>query len=437
MNEVLPTLVVLAVGAAIVSGLTRGTSRRERSLIALSMLAHVLSSFAQVWITRYVYGYGDMLTYHWLGTELAALVRYDPIRFGPELVTLVFQGQPQLPLAIHGAGGATGTMTGISGVLCLILNDSLYASCVLLSLGSMLGKFALYLAFRQEVPARLHLRVLVATMLVPSAVFWTAGIAKETILMIGLGPLLLGSWSLQRAPTRASAWALAVVGFLLAAIVKAYVLFAVVLALAGRAYWMRALARSGGRAVRVRPGYLLLASLGALGGVVGLGQMFPQYSVEHVAEYSAHLQEVGARLDAGSNYALIESEQRGTLASLAYAPIALLTSLYRPLFVEVRSAIQAVNALEQTALLVLTARILMRHRWKRLWEGIRLSPLLVFCLVFTAVFGTAVGLASTNLGSLSRYRAPMMPFFVALLLLLPKLAPAARKIARPTPRRRG
>ena len=48
------------------------------------------------------------------------------------------------------------------------------------------------------------------------------------------------------------------------------------------------------------------------------------------------------------------------------------------------------------------------------------TPFLVFCLVFVITFGLAVGLASTNLGTLSRYRAPLLPFFAVLLLVLSK-----------------
>ena len=46
------------------------------------------------------------------------------------------------------------------------------------------------------------------------------------------------------------------------------------------------------------------------------------------------------------------------------------------------------------------------------------DPFLVFCTVFVIAFGIAVGLTSTNLGTLSRYRSPILPFFAVLLLVL-------------------
>ncbi len=51
-------------------------------------------------------------------------------------------------------------------------------------------------------------------------------------------------------------------------------------------------------------------------------------------------------------------------------------------------------------------------------ETIKKSPLLLFCIAFVGSFAVCVGLATSNLGSLSRYRVPMMPFYATLLLVL-------------------
>ena len=76
------------------------------------------------------------------------------------------------------------------------------------------------------------------------------------------------------------------------------------------------------------------------------------------------------------------------------------------------------NALETTALTLLFARILFTRNLGNVRRQIADDPFLVFCLVFVVAFGIAVGLASTNLGTLSRYRCPLLPFFVLLLLVL-------------------
>jgi hypothetical protein len=99
-------------------------------------------------------------------------------------------------------------------------------------------------------------------------------------------------------------------------------------------------------------------------------------------------------------------------------PIALVTALFRPSIVDVRNPPTFFAAIESTllALGVLSlfgadGRATVRRVFLRV-------PLLVFSGVFVLVFAIAVGLATSNLGSLSRYRMPMMPFYATMLLVL-------------------
>lgn len=102
---------------------------------------------------------------------------------------------------------------------------------------------------------------------------------------------------------------------------------------------------------------------------------------------------------------------------LAYAPAALLTSLFRPFLFEAHNLPSLANALETTVLTLLFARILFTRSLGKVRRQIADNPFLVFCIVFVIAFGIAVGLASSNLGTLSRYRSPLMPFFVVLLVV--------------------
>jgi hypothetical protein len=94
-----------------------------------------------------------------------------------------------------------------------------------------------------------------------------------------------------------------------------------------------------------------------------------------------------------------------------------------------------VSALETTALTILFASILLRRNLGDFRRELANQPFLVFCVVFVVGFGLAVGLGSSNLGTLSRYRSPLLPFFVVLLLVLRKpsraLAPARTARAGP------
>jgi len=155
-----------------------------------------------------------------------------------------------------------------------------------------------------------------------------------------------------------------------------------------------------------------------VGGLVLLGQYFPEYSLDNFATQSSNLQQVGRH--GGSAYALGGEIPTTLVGQFVYAPAALLTSLFRPLIFEAHNVPSFINAVETTVLTFLFVRILLTRNLGRVRRQIAENPFLVFCLIFIVAFGIAVGLATSNMGTLSRYRSPLLPFFVVLLLVLGK-----------------
>ncbi|MEQ9646988.1 MAG: hypothetical protein RLO52_15980 [Sandaracinaceae bacterium] len=422
MADIISPLLALVLGLVLIGGVLRQFRTEERGLLLAAFLFHVLAAFAQVWITQGIYGGGDMMVYFVTGATIADVVSYDPGRFFPELVALLVHQESIWPFYVMGAGGSTGTMSAVSGLLQLVLGESIYGVCVALSIAAFFGQLALYRVFREVFQTHLWRRHLVATMLVPSVVFWSSAILKETVAMAAFGWVVLG---LHRFVQRRRAVGVALVLFagFWVAMVKAYVLFALALAGAVWWYWRRANDASGGRGVDLRPGYVLIGVGAVVLMIVVLGELFPRYAVEKVGEETARLQHVGTSVQGGSYYEVAEQEERSLLGQLAFAPLALATSLFRPAFFEVRNVTMAVNAIETTTLTVLLLMAFARRSPKGLWNEIKRSPTLAFAIVFVVGFGVAVGLASTNLGTLSRYRIPMMPFFAALVLTWTARAP--------------
>lgn len=425
---------LLATGVAIVFGLLlavwiqRGLSRRERPWLLGAYALHVAAAFAQVWITRAVYGGGDMFGYHRLSTGLAEMVRADPGRFFPEVLALTFRQDADLPIQI--LTGATGSMSGIATLVSLLTFDSLYAKCVVFAIGGFFGTYWVFAVFRETFPARLRVPLLIGAMWIPSAVFWTSSILKESVAMTGFGLCFYGVHRLLT--SRAfSGLSCALLGALIASLVKPYILVTLIAAAAVYAYWIRSHQR--GRGVRIRPVYLVLATVVAVFGIIGFGELFPRYAVGEVTDELAGLQTVGARISGGSNYMLAEpGAARSIPAQLALAPLALVTALWRPFLFEISGVTMAVNALETFALTALFVHVLVKRRWRELLSVVTGTPLLMFCVVFVALFGTGVGLGSTNLGSLSRYRVPLMPLWVCLLVVWR----SGYVAAAPAPRRR-
>jgi hypothetical protein len=118
---------------------------------------------------------------------------------------------------------------------------------------------------------------------------------------------------------------------------------------------------------------------------------------------------------------------------LQFAPAAVFTSLFRPLIFEVNNPQSLLNALETTALLLTTGWLVLRKRPSWMLGTVMSNPTLAFSVAFTLPLALGVGLISNNLGTLSRYRCPLVPFFVLVMVMLVRAR--GSELLRRSPRR--
>lgn len=395
----------------------RFTSQEQRWM-RYSFALHVVFGILHVWVVKYMLGGGDMFWYHRAGTQLAELWQSDPQRWTGELLKLTFRIKATFPFWVHGAGGtSTGAMFGVSAWVLLICGKSLYGACVLLSILNFFSRIVVYTVFRRIVAPFYHRYLALAILLLPSAVFWTAGLIKESVAMTGVGIAVLGGYLLAERSAYVRGIGLVAAGGFTAYLVKPYVLFPFFIAVPVwyLAYKLRE--ESGGAAILLTPmrfvmfGVLLVAGLGVLAVAV------PSLSVDALGDELASVQHAGTTVGGATNYQLVAATEGAEANSLGlrYAPVAFLFAITRPWFFEVRSVQVAIAAFESTIL----AFILMRAIWTiGAWPWLRsllAQPWLLFCASYVVIFGTAVGLGSTNVGSLSRYRVPMMGFYAVIV----------------------
>lgn len=415
MQDYLSALVISLLGALVLALVMSRYRVSEAYLLAIGLVAHVAAGAGQVLITEGLYGGGDIFGYAYKAEHLSAALRMDFQTNGWELLKVLFRGDGNLPLNFAGIGSGTGSMTAIAAFIFYFTGGGIYTGCILLGIAAFFGKLAIYEVFRQSHPLVLHRRLLIATMLVPSVVFWSSGLLKESVAMAGLGPLMLGVHRILGSRPL-TGLVLTAFGAVTVALVKPYILFAFIVA---AATWIYTSLAWKGHTPRLRPIHLAFGLSVAVFGLTALGKVFPQYTIESLADQAALRQEMGQRVRGGSTYELVAPAEEATLGvQLAYAPLALVTSLYRPFLFEARNAQILVNALETATLLVLSVLVLWRVSLLSVWTTLVGSPLAVFSLVFIVVFGTAVGLTTTNLGTLSRYRMPLVPMFASLLVVL-------------------
>lgn len=419
---------MLAVGLAIHAVVLRAHSPAEGRLLSLSFALHVVSGFTQVLLVLYYFpGGGDMLEYFRSGVAFASLLRADFGQFAPELALTFLQQDARLPFGIAG-GATTGSMTAFASFVLFLTGDSLYAAVQLIGLGAYASQVMLFRALRSGVSSDQTQALLVGLLLLPSAVFWSSALLKEPVVFCALGPLILCLQWLASGVRRPMAILLGAPAVLTIAVIKPYVLMA--LSVAGSVYYLAVRFRS--RTVVLRP-FALITAVGLAAGGITLGsRFFAKPETESAAASFAAQRQAGYGIEGGSNFTLDGPEAQGldvsnrTLAQeLFLTPIALGTALFRPFLFEARNAVQFANAVEATALLWLSIQVFRRRRWTGLLADLRNSPVLAFCAAFALVLAIGTGLSTSNMGTLSRYRAPMMPFFFALLMVLRK--PAIRQ----------
>lgn len=413
MDDLVPAFFVTLVGALLAVLQASRFARWESTVLIAAFAAHVFSAFVQIWFTKGLYGGGDLFGYTWSGETIAAVLRADFPRFGPEVLRLLFHQVAVLPVEGFGGGSSTGAMQALAGFLTYFTSGSTYTLCLIVAVAAHFGTVALYQAFSASFPEMLHPRLAFASMLVPSLVFWSSALLKEAVAMAGLGYLMLGMVRFKQKFSLLAAAQFAF-GGLVIALIKAYILFPVVLA-AGAWFYLES---GNGKSRVVQPAHLLFGMAVAASGVIVLGRLFPEYALDNLAEQAASHQEAGMLVRGASTYSIGDPTQTTLTGQLAFAPLALITSLFRPFLFESTNVQIGVNALETTAILFLSFRALLRRGLAGTWALLSRSPMLVFCTLFTLSFGVAVGLTTTNLGALSRYRMPLVPFLWALVLVL-------------------
>lgn len=418
MSDLLATfLLLLGLGLAAARAM-RGFTSEVRKLLWVSFAAHQLAGFANIWVARYYYGWGDMLSYHYSGVIIADQLRSNFWDLAPSLLGVLFHRPTPVAVPVDILVSSSGSMQAIAGFCSFFFFDSLYATCAFIAGFGFFSKIALYLVARAELPHLPARTLLLSCTLVPSVVFWSSSLLKEPIALIGLFFSLYGYHRLLRRSERAKSVLLIFGGAVTIFIVKPYIL--PVLGVSAAVWYLVHRVQSRGVDIMLRLWHVVLGAAAAMSAIAVTGMLLPSFAVDALRDQLATNQSVGAGIDAGSNYTL--GAAAGTTAGqLTLAPLALITALFRPALFEARSALIFANALEMTGFTVATLRLAFKRGL--LWSVSELfrHPFLSFCVLFTVTFGTFTALGTTNLGTLSRYRAPMVPFFATFLFAL--LAP--------------
>jgi hypothetical protein len=152
--------------------------------------------------------------------------------------------------------------------------------------------------------------------------------------------------------------------------------------------------------------------------IVLIGSDDPRYAMDKIAETAKiTAYDIGfyTGRGAGSGYDLGKLD--GTFAGMVkILPQAVNVSLFRPYLWEVKNPLMLLSAIESLGLLVITFYMFFHFRI-RAFKSL-LEPMVLFCITFSITFAFAVGVSTFNFGTLTRYKIPLLPFYLLGLILI-------------------
>jgi hypothetical protein len=374
--------------------------QRFVKLLMWSLVLHVLCAPAQIFIVDHLYnGVADYTAYVNRGAFLADNLRSGMFTFANTRIT-GFTGDNLVYVA--------------SGVVQTVLGPNKLAEFIFFSGIAFLGEVCFLRAYSTTFPEVNPRRYALLIFFLPSLLFWTADISKETIMTLAMGVAAYGA---ARVLMRVKGgYKLLFVGVAIGIILRPN---EVVLLLAGLALAM--LFRATDVRKRLRGTRKLLTFVTVVGGLA-LAVVLYEKIFHQSGSVSSILQQLHKNNSSGHGVTYGSSNVSYSSNPLYY-PKDIYTVMFDPLPITAHGKSELLAGLENTVILVLILASLRQLRCAI--RACRLRPYVLLCVVYSALFMYAFA-ALGNLGLIYRERTLLLPFLLVLLAI-----PVAKKGSPP------
>lgn len=272
---------------------------------------------------------------------------------------------------------------------------------------SFIGLVSIYKAFKTNFSGK-EQWLIASIFIIPSLLFWSSAVLKESLLMFGLGIFLREIKKIiDNQYSSVNYWAL-LIGFFTLFSIKAYVL---IILTPGILTILFLKIKSFSKPVLAA--FLLNVAMLIL--VINLKHINPKLDIIYVIfQKSRDAMNEAFLHGAGSLIEGYEKLQPNLITFIKRSPEALLNALFRPFPSDLNRLLYWPNFLE--TLIWLFAIIFTIFRFKKPEKSE--VPILIFLVLFCFYFLLLVGLTTPLIGSIVRYRIPVLPFLLILLGLL-------------------
>jgi hypothetical protein len=386
---------VAAVVAAILFGLGRLVIRRVAyaeanpwliRILTFSLVLHLLAAPGQIFVVDHFYhGVADWNRYVHQGASLSGNFRhFNFTTSGTAVRQLVNDGSVSI------AAGIAMTLVGVNQL----------ATFLIFSWLSFIGCIFFYRAFTLTFSGADHRRYALMLFFLPSLIFWTADISKESLMMLALGMISFGAAKFLA--RKRGGFLLVAPGVFIGAYVRPNELL---LVLAG---FVVAMMLPTGGARKTFSGVKRLISLVFLGALLYLAVVVTVRYLHHGLNTSS-LQTTNA-----DNAATGFSGNVPYSSNFAYLPRDIYEVLFNPMLFNAHGFGERVAALENSVIVVLILASL--RNLKMVPRAAFARPYVMLCTVYTSMFLYTFA-ALGNLGLIERERTMMLPFLLVLLCI--------------------
>ena len=310
----------------------------------------------------------------------------------------------------------------IGAIIGLFTMTTYLPTAVIFAAISFIGMWKMYVVFTKLYP-RLTKQMAFAFLFIPSVIFWGSGFMKDTITLTCVGWVTHFFYRIFFENKKIVLNSIFAIFFIYVIfIIKSYIVMAFLPAVLLWGVGLLSYKIKDARLI-IFVRYFLYAS--AIAGIALIGgrlqtEMFGEYNVESIGYKSfatrEYLYKVSNETD-GSGYTLGDMDPT-LMGMLQRAPEGINVTLFRPYLWEARKPIVMISALESLLYLIFTIVAIVRNNPIRMVQRILADETLQFCLIFTLIFAFAVGISTSNFGSLVRYKIPCLPFYTAFLIIL-------------------
>lgn len=281
------------------------------------------------------------------------------------------------------------------------------------------GAWKLFLFFYEQYP-QYHKKFAIAILYLPTFVFWSSGILKDTLCIAALGWLTYAIYELLvRKRNFFSNISHLIFWGTLIMILKVYIFISYV------PFFVLFIILKNMQIVNnkflrymIAPILIVASLMGFFKVLNSFGDELDQYAMKDITKSIKKYNVNYANQSGGSNFSL-GTEFDGSLKGLLkLAPAALTATLFRPYVWESNKFSTLLSSIESLFMMLFTLYIIFKAGLLGFFRYIFRDPLIMYCFLFSFIFALFIGATTLNFGTLVRYKIPCLPFYVIALFLI-------------------